>query len=108
MLAMQVVTKKRFELWHVFGGHPMRFSLAEFGYVTGEFEAGYLIVHPMMELGEDKEAGSGEFDCEIHDRKVGYMVEILKAWHKFQKCEWGGGDSAETKCEDELVDNRMV
>ncbi|KAH0902601.1 hypothetical protein HID58_042104 [Brassica napus] len=67
-----------------------------------------LIVHPMMELGEDKEAGSGEFDCEIHDRKVGYMVEILKAWHKFQKCEWGGGDSAETKCEDELVDNRMV
>ncbi|KAH0890610.1 LOW QUALITY PROTEIN: hypothetical protein HID58_053039 [Brassica napus] len=45
-----------------------------------------LIVHPMMELVEDKEAGWGKFDCEIHDRKVGYMVEILKAGHKFQKC----------------------
>ena len=43
MLTMQVVTKKRFELWHVFGGQPMRFSLAEFGYVTGEFEAGYVV-----------------------------------------------------------------
>lgn len=45
-----------------------------------------LIVYPMMELGEDKEAGWGECDCEIHDRKVGYMVEILKAGHEFQKC----------------------
>lgn len=67
-----------------------------------------LIVHPMMELGEDEEAGWGEFDFEIHDRKVGYMVEILKAGHKFQKCEWGGGDSGEPKCEHELVDNRLV
>lgn len=43
MLTMQVVTKKRFEFWPVFGGQPMRFSLAEFGYVTGEFEAGYVV-----------------------------------------------------------------
>ncbi|XP_013639277.1 PREDICTED: uncharacterized protein LOC106344442 [Brassica oleracea var. oleracea] len=45
MLSRQLVTKKRFEMWHVFGGGPTRFSLAEFGHVTGlpcgEFEQGY-------------------------------------------------------------------
>ncbi|KAF8049188.1 hypothetical protein N665_2278s0001 [Sinapis alba] len=47
MLTRQVVTKKRFEMWPVFGGQPLRFSLAEFGYVTGlpcgEFEEGYVV-----------------------------------------------------------------
>ena len=42
MLCRQLVTMKRFEMWHVFGGGPTRFSLAEFGHVTGlpcgEFE----------------------------------------------------------------------
>ncbi|XP_056867278.1 uncharacterized protein LOC130512867 isoform X2 [Raphanus sativus] len=45
MLARQLVTKKRYEVWPVFGGNPWRFSLVEFGGVTGlpcgEFEAGY-------------------------------------------------------------------
>ncbi|KAF2568657.1 hypothetical protein F2Q70_00024456 [Brassica cretica] len=35
----------RFEMWPVFGGGPTRFSLAQFGHVTGlpcgEFEPGY-------------------------------------------------------------------
>lgn len=47
MLTRQLITKKRFELWHVFGGQPLRFSLAEFDHVTGlpcgEFEAGYVV-----------------------------------------------------------------
>lgn len=37
-----------------------------------------LIVQPMMERGEDKEDGWGEFDCEIFDRKAAYMVELIK------------------------------
>ncbi|KAL0792629.1 hypothetical protein Bca101_064006 [Brassica carinata] len=32
----------------------------------------------MMERGEDKEDGWGEFDCEIFDRKAAYMVELIK------------------------------
>lgn len=35
MLVRQVVTKKRYEVWPVFGGNPFRFSLVEFGRVTG-------------------------------------------------------------------------
>lgn len=45
MLARQIVTKKRYEAWRVFGGSPLRFSMVEFGCVTGlpcgEFEGGY-------------------------------------------------------------------
>lgn len=47
MLTRQVVTKKRYELWPVFGGQPLKFSLSEFGHVTGlpcgEFEPGYVV-----------------------------------------------------------------
>lgn len=47
ILTRQLITKKRFEMWLVFGGEPMRFSLMEFGNVTrlpcGEFEDGYVI-----------------------------------------------------------------
>ena len=45
LLSRQLVTKKRFEMWPVFGGFPTRFGLPEFSHVTGlpcgEFEAGY-------------------------------------------------------------------
>ena len=46
MMTRQVVTKKKYEMWPVFGGgKPLRFSLVEFGEVTGlpcgEFEDGY-------------------------------------------------------------------
>lgn len=45
LLARQVVTKKRYDL-PLFGGNPLRFSLAEFGRLTGlpcgEFEGGYV------------------------------------------------------------------
>lgn len=49
----------------------------------------------MVEVDEDRDDGWGVFDCEILDRKVAYMVGLLKAGHKFQKGEWGGGDAAE-------------
>ncbi|KAL0760220.1 hypothetical protein Bca101_076370 [Brassica carinata] len=54
-----------------------------------------LTVLPMMEVDEDRDDGCGVFDCEIFDRKVAYMVDLLKSGHKFQKGEWGGGDASE-------------
>ncbi|CAN7072087.1 unnamed protein product [Brassica oleracea var. botrytis] len=54
-----------------------------------------LTVQPLYEPGEDKEDGWGEFDSEIFDRKVAYMVGLVKAWHKFSKGEWVGGDADE-------------
>ncbi|KAH0925575.1 hypothetical protein HID58_017831 [Brassica napus] len=54
-----------------------------------------LTVLPMMEVDEDRDDGWGVFDCEISDRKVTYMVELLKKGHNFQKGEWGGGDAKE-------------
>ncbi|KAF3530094.1 hypothetical protein DY000_02039021 [Brassica cretica] len=38
-----------------------------------------LTVQPMYEPEEDKEDGWGEFDSEIFDRKVAYMVGLVKA-----------------------------
>ncbi|EOA39805.1 hypothetical protein CARUB_v10008468mg [Capsella rubella] len=35
LLFRQLVTQKKHELWFVFGGHPMRFSIREFHIVTG-------------------------------------------------------------------------
>ncbi|KAL0772903.1 hypothetical protein Bca101_038054 [Brassica carinata] len=47
LLARQLVTKKRYIAWPVFGGNPLRFSMVEFGRVTGllcgEFEEGYVV-----------------------------------------------------------------
>nr|VDD37075.1 unnamed protein product [Brassica oleracea] len=54
-----------------------------------------LTVLPMMEVDEDRDDGWGVFDCEIFDRKVAYMMNLLKSGHKFQKGEWGGGDASE-------------
>lgn len=35
LICRQLITKKKYELWTVFGGQPLRFSLVEFGSVTG-------------------------------------------------------------------------
>ena len=35
LLCTQLVTKKKYELWTVFGGYPLRFALPEFACVTG-------------------------------------------------------------------------
>ncbi|CAA7031894.1 unnamed protein product [Microthlaspi erraticum] len=45
LVSRQVLSKKHYEMWTVFGGQPMRFSLSEFASVTGlhcgEFPEGY-------------------------------------------------------------------
>ncbi|KAG7579271.1 hypothetical protein ISN45_Aa03g034320 [Arabidopsis thaliana x Arabidopsis arenosa] len=35
LLCRQLITKQKYELWTVFGGQPLRFSLIEFGALTG-------------------------------------------------------------------------
>ncbi|CAF1950630.1 BnaC07g03640D [Brassica napus] len=54
MLTREVFTKKKYELWAVFGGKPLRFSLVEFGEVTGlpcgEFEEGYSIDYDLKHV----------------------------------------------------------
>lgn len=63
-----------------------------------------LIVQPMVDPGDDKEEGWGEFDCEINDRRVSYMDGLVKAGNKFVKAVWGGGDSEEPLYEHEFVE----
>ncbi|KFK38725.1 hypothetical protein AALP_AA3G152200 [Arabis alpina] len=45
LLTRQLLTTKKYELWTVFGGQPLRFSLSEFREITGlpcgEFPGGY-------------------------------------------------------------------
>ncbi|CAN7008885.1 unnamed protein product, partial [Brassica oleracea var. botrytis] len=57
MLTRHVLTKKKYELWPVFGGNPFRFSLVEFGEVTGlpcgEFEEGYSIDYELQPTEEN-------------------------------------------------------
>ncbi|CAH8333204.1 unnamed protein product [Eruca vesicaria subsp. sativa] len=55
----------------------------------------YLIVQPMMEPGEEVPEGWGEWDDEIDDRRVKYMVGLIEGGHSFKKSEWGGGDAQE-------------
>ncbi|CAN6892912.1 unnamed protein product, partial [Brassica oleracea] len=57
MLTRRVLTKKKYVLWPVFGGNPFRFSLVEFGEVTGlpcgEFEEGYSIDYELQPTEEN-------------------------------------------------------
>ncbi|CAN6849313.1 unnamed protein product, partial [Brassica oleracea] len=55
----------------------------------------HLTVQPMMEIGPDKPDGWGEWDDEIDDRRVKYMVRLIEDGHKFKKYMWRGGDAAE-------------
>lgn len=95
MLTRQVVTKKKYELWPVFGGNPFRFLLAESGEVTGlpcgEFEEGYRI---------DSRVAPKEEDYDYWERLIGSnrqatikelvaMVtsdEPLPGWRKLGLC----------------------
>ncbi|CAN7018627.1 unnamed protein product [Brassica rapa subsp. trilocularis] len=59
LMTRQVVTKKKYEMWPVFGGKPLRFSLVEFGEVTGlpcgEFEDGYRFDYQLQATDENYE-----------------------------------------------------
>lgn len=95
LMSRQVVTKKKYEMWHVFAGKPFRFSLVEFGEVTGfpcgEFEDGYTIEYQLPETDEnyrywDELIGSKR-DVIVEDLLD--MVETEKdmpGWKKLKLC----------------------
>ncbi|KAF8090001.1 hypothetical protein N665_0491s0006 [Sinapis alba] len=85
MMTRQVVLKKKYEMWHVFGGKPLRFSLVEFGEVTGlsfgEFEEGYNIDYQLPQ--KDK-------NYDYWERLIGsnrdVTIKDLVAMKKFRLC----------------------
>ncbi|KAF3543495.1 hypothetical protein DY000_02008997 [Brassica cretica] len=52
-----------------------------------------LIVEPMMEISGDHDDRWGLWDDETYDKKVDYMVQLLKNGHIFVKENWLGGDA---------------
>ncbi|ESQ38402.1 hypothetical protein EUTSA_v10029293mg, partial [Eutrema salsugineum] len=51
-----------------------------------------LVVNPIIDPSPNRGVGVGEWDDEIRDRKVEYMVDLIKDNHVFVKEEWPGGD----------------
>lgn len=95
MLTRQVVTKKKYELWPVFGGKPFRFSLVEFGEVTGlpcgEFEEGYSIDYELPQTEENytywEKLIGPDRDLLVEDlvRMVSDEAE-MPGWRKLRLC----------------------
>ncbi|KAL0714839.1 hypothetical protein Bca4012_021818 [Brassica carinata] len=56
---------------------------------------GMLLVQLMMEIGQDRAIGWGEWDEEIDDRRVDYFVGLIKGGHQFNKSVWWGADAKE-------------
>ncbi|XP_024014516.1 uncharacterized protein LOC112088464 [Eutrema salsugineum] len=54
-----------------------------------------LIVHPLIEVHTPDVIGWGEWDDEIRDRKVDYLMELVSKRHSFIKNVWPGGDASE-------------
>nr|VDD42107.1 unnamed protein product [Brassica oleracea] len=52
-----------------------------------------LIVEPMLEISGDHDDRWGLWDDETYDKKVDYMVQLLKNGHVFVKENWLGGDA---------------
>ncbi|KAF8095157.1 hypothetical protein N665_0339s0027 [Sinapis alba] len=89
MLTRQLVKKKKYEMWPVFGGKPLRFSLVEFGEVTG-LHSPELTVKPILDISMEHEEMWGVWDEEKYDKKVDYMLRLMNEGHMFSKSDWGG------------------
>ncbi|KAF2587775.1 hypothetical protein F2Q70_00039056 [Brassica cretica] len=95
MLTRQIITKKKHEMWPVFGGNPFRFSLVEFGEATGlpcgEFEEGYSTDYEMLPTEEnyaywEKLIGTNR-DVLIEDLvRMVQGDEGMPGWRKLRLC----------------------
>ncbi|KAF8106782.1 hypothetical protein N665_0133s0020 [Sinapis alba] len=95
MMMRQVVSKKKYEMWPVFGGKLLWFSLVEFGEVTGlpcgEFEDGYSIDYQLPQKYENYDywerlIGSNR-DVTIKDLvAMVYTEKEMPGWRKFRLC----------------------
>lgn len=50
-----------------------------------------MTIEPCINVDNDK-VGWGEWDDEVRDKKVKYMVRQINQGHQFSKTEWPGGD----------------
>ncbi|ESQ50269.1 hypothetical protein EUTSA_v10002316mg [Eutrema salsugineum] len=53
-----------------------------------------LVVMPLNQLPPNPADGSGEWDDEVIDRKVKFMLSLIKDNHVFSKENWPGGDDS--------------
>ncbi|KAJ4881784.1 ULP_PROTEASE domain-containing protein [Raphanus sativus] len=95
MMTRQLVTKKKYEMWPVFAGKPFRFSLIEFGEVTGlpcgEFEDGYTIEYQLPETDENyrywEELIGNNRDVLVEDLLERVETEKdMPGWKKLKLC----------------------
>ncbi|ESQ30748.1 hypothetical protein EUTSA_v10012388mg, partial [Eutrema salsugineum] len=53
-----------------------------------------LVVNPLIDLPPIYDDGSSEWDDEVRDRKVEFMLKLIKQDHIFLKEQWPGGDDS--------------
>ncbi|KAL9308518.1 hypothetical protein AtEden1_Chr1g0040881 [Arabidopsis thaliana] len=89
LLCRQLVTKQKYELKTIFGGQPLRFSLVEFGYLTGlpcgefpkEYDPDFFPKRGKFELFDDDEAEDNDDEAEDIKLWVNSLLSSVK--HEF-------------------------
>ncbi|VYS48136.1 unnamed protein product [Arabidopsis thaliana] len=81
LLCRQLVTKQKYELKTIFGGQPLRFSLVEFGYLTGLPCGEFPKEKGKFELFDDDEAEDNDDEAEDIKLWVNSLLSSVK--HEF-------------------------
>ncbi|AAF79792.1 T32E20.31 [Arabidopsis thaliana] len=81
LLCRQLVTKQKYELKMIFGGQPLRFSLVEFGYLTGLPCGEFPKEKGKFELFDDDEAEDNDDEAEDIKLWVNSLLSSVK--HEF-------------------------
>lgn len=77
LLARQLITKKKYELWSVFGGKPLKYSLREFHIVSGLF-CGQIPKDSKENKEKKEEMWKQLFGEGTSELKVGEVVTLLQ------------------------------
>ncbi|CAN6801939.1 unnamed protein product [Brassica oleracea] len=98
LLSRQLVTMRLYELWFLFADKPLRFSLREFGDITG------LKCEPEREkVGNGSESidatprhegGDPKWKKEVIDPPIDNLVRGMRERHEFKATDFRGGDSS--------------
>ncbi|CAN6822201.1 unnamed protein product [Brassica oleracea] len=96
LLSRQLVTMRLYELWFLFADKPLRFSLREFGDITG------LKCEPEREkVGNGSESidatpgrGDPKWKKEVIDPQIDNLVRRMREGHEFKATDFRGGDSS--------------
>ncbi|CAN6920970.1 unnamed protein product [Brassica oleracea] len=98
LLSLQLVTMRLYELWFLFADKPLRFSLREFGDITG------LKCEPEREKVGNRsesidatpghEGGDPKWKKEVIDPQIDNLVPRMREGHEFKAIDFRGGDSS--------------